>query len=88
MFGEAHPDDRRDDGWPRGGGLSRRPHRDLMPEPRVGFDRQVRPVLLDRGDGDDDDGVLGREGAKILRLQFAPFDFHEGSPVGIEAAAG
>ena len=48
--------------------------RGLVRQPVIDHDGQMRPVLLGRADGDDDDGVLVGEGAQLRCPKPRPFD--------------
>ncbi len=55
-----------------GRGLLGRAPADLVGGGRIGAERQVRPMLLDRADRDDDDRALPVRGRDIGRAQIPP----------------
>ncbi|CAM5206385.1 hypothetical protein BTHI11S_03204 [Bosea thiooxidans] len=71
VLGHAAPQGRRDDDLDIISALRRR-LADAAAENGVDADGQMRPVLLDRGDGEHDDRVRRRLGAQFLGGQILP----------------
>lgn len=46
---------------------------------RISHYRQVRPMLLNRSDREDDNRIRSREGTEFLGLEPGPVDFGHGS---------
>ncbi len=75
ILAEAGPDDGGDDDRAGVPGFAGGAHGDLVAEAGVGHGGQVRPVLLDRGDGQDDHGILRGQRAEFMRLEAGPVGF-------------
>jgi hypothetical protein len=78
MFGQASPDDRQDQGWlALRHGLFGGPCGDGFAQDRVDLDRQMRAMLFQRSDRQDDDGIAACLLAQFVGAQLAPFVVHE-----------